>query len=181
MSDRAIDGLRVRLRPMTTADADGPYHTWMNDPEITRYLESRFQSYEVADLAAYIDETISNPANHFFAIELVDSHRHVGNIKLGPVEVEHGRGDIGIIVGDRSVWGQGIASEAVRLLTEWAFVELGLRKVTAGAYGSNVGSVRAFERAGFHVEAVRPAHYASDDGFVDAVLLARFAAETEGM
>jgi [ribosomal protein S5]-alanine N-acetyltransferase len=177
MSDPVLDGALVRLRPMTTADAQGPYLTWMNDPEVTRYLESRFQSYEPSDLASYIEATTSDSSNHFFAIELAESGQHVGNIKLGPVEARHGRGDIGIIVGDRSVWGRGIATEAVRLLTGWAFAELGLRKVTAGAYSTNVGSVKAFERAGFHIEAIRARHYVSDEGTVDAVLLARFAGD----
>lgn len=177
MSDPVLEGAQVRLRPMTAADADGPYLRWMNDPEITRYLESRDRTYTPADLRSYIEETVSNPANHFFAIELLEDGRHVGNIKLGPVEWRHGRGDIGIIVGERAVWGRGIATEAVRLLSTWALAEMGLRKVTAGAYSSNAGSVRAFERAGFHVEAVRAAHYVSDGEVVDAVLMARFATE----
>jgi [ribosomal protein S5]-alanine N-acetyltransferase len=175
MSTPVLRGTQVRLRPMSVADADGPYLGWMNDPEVTRFLESRFRTYEPSDLASYIEETTGDPANHFFAIELLESGRHVGNIKLGPVEAQHGRGDIGIIIGDRSVWGRGIAAEAVTLLTRWAFDELGLRKVTAGAYSSNVGSVRAFERAGFHIEATRARHYECDAGTVDAVLLACFA------
>jgi ribosomal-protein-alanine N-acetyltransferase len=36
--------------------------------------------------------------------------------------------------------------------------ELKLAKATAGAYESNIGSIRAFEKAGFTIESVRPAH-----------------------
>ena len=180
MSDPTLVGTTVRLRPMRIADADGPYLTWMNDPEVTRYLESRFQAYSAPDLAEYIETTVSDRANHFFAIEVLDSGRHVGNIKLGPVEEQHRRGDVGILIGDRSMWGRGIGSEAVRILADWAFGALGLRKMTAGAYSTNVGSVKAFERAGFHIEATRRSHYETADGVVDAVLLARFAPEHDG-
>ena len=29
-----LTGERIRLRPLVAADADGPYLTWFNDPEV---------------------------------------------------------------------------------------------------------------------------------------------------
>lgn len=166
---------RLRLRPLVPADAAGRYAVWMADPEVTKFLESRFTSSTEAELEAYVRAAEANPAVHFFAIELEAEHRHVGNIKLGPIEEPHRRGDIGIVVGERDCWGKGYAAEAIELVTSWALGELRLAKVTAGAYSTNIGSIRAFERAGYAIEAVRPRHYLSDGAWVDAVLLARFA------
>jgi RimJ/RimL family protein N-acetyltransferase len=50
---------------------------------------------------------------------------------------------------------------------------LGIRKLTAGCYASNIGSAKAFLRAGFHIEARRPAHFILDGRPEDLVLLAR--------
>lgn len=170
-----IETERLLLRPVTVEDADGPYLGWLNDPEVNRYLESRFVTHTAAGLRAYIEGQSTDPDVHFFAIVTHDDQRHIGNIKLGPIEHEHGRGDIGILLGDPSVWGRGYATEAIEAVASWAFSALGLRKLTAGAYAPNVGSIKAFERAKFHVEATRPAHYRSGGKPVDAVLLARFA------
>lgn len=175
-----LDGERIRLRPVVADDAAGPYLGWMNDPEVTRFLESRFSSYSEDDLRRYIAAVQADHRNHFFAIELADEGRHVGNIKLGPVEEHHRRGDIGIIVGARDCWGRGIATEAISLVAEWAFASLGLEKLTAGAYAPNIGSVRAFERAGFTVEAVLLRHYVSAGRRIDGVLMARFAPGAAG-
>lgn len=173
-----IESERLRLRPVTVDDADGPYLDWLNDPTVNQYLESRFTVHTRQGLRSYIEAQTEDPKVHFFAIITNHDGRHVGNIKLGPVESVHRRGDIGILLGDSAVWGQGYATEAIQALAAWAFRTLGIEKLTAGAYRPNVGSVKAFERAGFHVEAVRRAHYRTDDGeAVDGVLLARFAPE----
>jgi RimJ/RimL family protein N-acetyltransferase len=159
---------------MEPDDAAGPYATWMNDSEVTRFLESRFTIYAPEALRAYIEELRQQPSVHFFAIVLSDSDRHIGNIKLGPIDEHHKTGDIGLLIGERDCWGHGYATEAISLLATLAFGELGLVKLTAGAYAGNVGSIRAFERAGFHVEATRRRHYECEGQRVDGVLLARF-------
>lgn len=164
---------RLRLRPITPADADGPYLDWVNDPVVTRYLSSE-ATWTADALRAYVSDMVAHDDTWFLAMELA-SGRHIGNIKLGPLDTPHRRAAIGILVGERECWGQGYASEAIRVLTEWAFAELGLHKVTAGAWDTNRGSVGAFEKAGFHVEAVCREHFLGDDGWADLVLLARFA------
>jgi RimJ/RimL family protein N-acetyltransferase len=147
----------------------------MNDPEVTRFLESRFASHTPGSLRRFISDAELAADVYLFAIELLDGRRHIGNIKLGPVERHHGRADIGLLIGAKDCWGRGYATEAIETVTGWAFAELGLRKVTAGAYAPNEGSIRAFERAGYHIECVRRDHYVDTHTTVDAVLLARFA------
>ena len=173
---RTLDGARLRLRDLEPSDATDAYERWMNDPEVTRYLESRFGRHDRDSLRGYIETNRQADGVYAFAIELVDGDRHIGNIKLGSFEEPHRRADIGILIGERDCWGRGYATEAIALLTEWAFADLGLEKLTAAAYGPNTGSIRAFERAGFTVEAVRPRHYRAGDEFVDGVYLARLRA-----
>lgn len=170
----------VRLRPVEVADADGPYLDWLQDPEILRYLEARFSSHTRASLAAYIEACRDDPRIHFWAIELEDDGRHVGNIKLGPVDEPHRRADIGIMIGDRRAWGRGIGTAAITAVADFAFGELRLHKLVAGSYAPNEGSVRAFGRAGFHVEGRLERHWYTEGAWVDGVLLARFAPDVGG-
>ena len=53
------------------------------------------------------------------------------------------------MIGDKSEWRRGYASEAMRLRTDYAFMELGLRKVWTGVWLPNAGSRRALEKAGY--------------------------------
>ena len=84
---------------------------------------------------------------------------HVGNIKIGPIDNNHCLADIGFLIGERAVWGKGVATDAIKLISHFAFNELSIRKLAAGCYQSNVGSQRALEKAGFKVEGIRERHY----------------------
>lgn len=161
------------LEPRHASDA---YVRWLNDPEVNRYLESRFATQDLPSVAAFIAGALKSDRSLFLGIRSIALARHVGNIKLGPIDRHHGLGEIGIMIGDRDAWGRGTASRAIARLAEIARVELGLRKLTAGCYGSNVGSEKAFLKAGFHVEGRRPSHFLLDGRPEDLILMARLIA-----
>jgi RimJ/RimL family protein N-acetyltransferase len=159
---------------LRAADAEGAYHAWMNDPEVTRYLESRFRPHSVESLREFIAAQQRKGGDCLFlALTLREGGRHIGNIKLEPIDWVHRRGEVGILIGDRSYWGKGYATEAIELLTAFAFRTLNLHKLTAGAYSVNVGSVRAFEKAGYVREGLRPSHCWCNGAYVDLVLLGK--------
>jgi RimJ/RimL family protein N-acetyltransferase len=162
-------GQRLRLRDVRLYYARGHYLQWMNDQEVLKYTESRFHPYTKARLREYIRTINKNPDFIFRAITLRDSGRHIGNIKLGPVDWNHRFGDIGIIIGAKDCWGRGYAAESIRLLADFAFSSLKLHKLTAGCYVVNIPSIKAFEKAGFVRECLRPSQYLSDGRYVDLI------------
>jgi RimJ/RimL family protein N-acetyltransferase len=177
MSERAgaatalAAGERLYLREIRLSDVGEAYHRWLNDPLVTRYTESRFFPSSMDALREYVARFQNDRQNLFVAIVLRQDDRHIGNIKLGPINWIHRTGDIGIIIGERDCWGHGYASEAIRLLTDYAFGMLNLRRVTAGCYATNVGSYKAFLKAGWREESVRPRQYWSEGAYVDEILL----------
>ena len=56
----------------------------------------------------------------------------------------------GILTGEEDYWAKEYATDAIRLVVDYAFRKLNLRKLTAGAYAINQASVRAFLKAGVH-------------------------------
>lgn len=151
------------------------YVGWLNDPMVNRHLESRFGTHTLESTAAFVAACLESGKDLFLGIR---SHalggRHVGNIKLGPIDSHHGLGEIGILVGEKDAWGRGIASQAIRMLCDIAREQLQLRKVTAGCYASNVGSEKAFVKAGFEIEGRRRAHFIVGGKPEDLVLMARW-------
>lgn len=164
----------VRLFQLDEANVSDAYVGWMADPEINRYLESRFSTHDRSSIASYVREMRNSNTNLFCGIHSLELDRHVGNIKLGPIDLVHRRGEIGIMIGDREAWGRGIGSAAIEAICAIAKQDLNLRKLTAGCYAANRGSQKAFEKAGFSVEGIRPRHYILDGQDEDLVLLAKF-------
>jgi [ribosomal protein S5]-alanine N-acetyltransferase len=166
---------RLLLRSLCVGDCGAPYLDWMRDPHVQAYLESRFVAHERGSLEAFVES--NNRSTHSLLLGLIEreSSHHVGNVKLGPIDEKNGRASIGIMIGDVGSWGRGYASEALNAVADYAFASLGLGKLTAGALLPNSGSRRAFEKAGFEVEAILPRHALHDGVRVDVVLLGRHA------
>jgi ribosomal-protein-alanine N-acetyltransferase len=172
-SPHAIDGARLQLRDVRISDADGAYVRWMNDPEVTRYTESRFTTCSVDEIRTYIEASLKDDRSTLLAITTSDEDRHIGNIKVGSIDPYHGSADIGLIIGEKDYWGRGFGAEAIGLAAAHAFAELGLRKLTAGIYAPNTGSVRAFRKAGFTEEGLLRSQCRLDNDYVDVVLMGR--------
>ena len=168
-----LESGRLYLRAVTPADVTDDYYHWMNDPEITQYLESRFYPQTKEGIEAFVMSMQGSRDNVFLAMVLKEGDRHIGNIKLGPINWLHRLGEIGLMIGDKNAWGKGYATEAIRLISDYAFQRLNLRKVTAGCYGNNEGSSRAFQRAGFQIEGLRPQHFFCNGHYVDFILLGK--------
>ena len=159
-------GSLVALRPLRPEDVDDSYVAWMNDPDVTRYLESRFVTHTAKDLRDYVEQQNARADTLFLAIVRVSDGRHVGNVKIGPLDPHHGTADLGLLIGDPDSRGQGLGTETIRLAAEVAFAELGARKLNAGCYSDNVASANAFKRAGWRTEGLRPSQFLLDDGQV---------------
>ena len=147
-----LNSTRLCLRALEHSDLNATYLSWLNDPEVNRYLETRFLPQTQEALQAYWQAHRDDPASPWFAICLVGDGRHIGNIKLGPIQWLHRRADLSLFIGERSCWGQGYAREAIAMVRDWGFRELDLQKLNAGIYAGNTGSRRAFEKCGFELE-----------------------------
>lgn len=174
MYERFIEGEHIFLREVRREDVNENYYKWMNDNEITRYTESRFYPYSMEQLQAFVTSLDGKRNDVFLAIIEKDSNRHVGNIKLGGIDWIHRQANIGVIIGEKSCWGKGYASEAIALLSKYAFKKLNLHKVWAGCYSNNLGSIKAFQKAGFIEEAVQRKHCFYEGEYIDVVLLGKF-------
>lgn len=164
-----LTGDRITLRPLTVADVSDAYVGWMNDPVTNRYMETRWRSHSRADVEAFVADKATSQAEHLFGIFLIADGRHIGNLKIGPIDANHGRGDLSYFIGDAETRGQGLASEAVGLGVRIGFEQLQLHKLTAGIYATNAESGRVLNKNGFAAEGRRPAHFAFEGGRDDMV------------
>lgn len=164
-----IDGENIFLRRLTEEDATEDYVRWMNDPEINQYLESRFYEQSIESCKAFI-RSVSNDNNYQFGIFLKETGKHIGNIKIGSINQYHKYADIGFLIGEKQFWGRGIATEAIKLATDFAFNTLKLHKLWGGAYSPNIGSVKAFMKNGYEQEGIKRSQYLCHGEYVDDIM-----------
>jgi ribosomal-protein-alanine N-acetyltransferase len=168
-----LEGARTRLRKFRPSDINGDYLGWLNDPQVTQFSNQRFVHHDESSAASYL-ESFEGTANLFLSVDTAEDGRAIGTMTAYR-SVHHGTADVGIMIGDRAVWGRGYGQDAWNLLIEWLLTQPGMRKVTAGTLACNQGMIRLAARSGMQVEAVRREQELVDGRPIDILYFARFA------
>ena len=157
----SFEGDRVIVRTMEKQDATERYASWINDPEVNRYLGTK--STTIKELHDYIAHWNNQPDALFFGIFLKDN-THIGTIKLEPIEMKKKTVMIAIMVGDKESWGKGYGGEAMRILMNWCFEELDMEEITLGVVATHTQAIRAYEKLGFKGYELEPQclHYGDE-------------------
>jgi [ribosomal protein S5]-alanine N-acetyltransferase len=140
-----IEGPRITLAPPAAAYAED-YLRWFADPQVTRYLLVR-NPPSLEQEREFLAHRASDPSAIFWAILL--GERHIGATGIEAIDWRNRNARTGIVIGERDCWGQGYATEAMRLRTAYAFDELGLESLTTQVFAPNEASRRALLRAGY--------------------------------
>lgn len=173
--DLIVRGERAALGPLRV-DLAGAFARWSNDPEARRgVLRRGIRTAETE--AEWIRGAMATGAEHrpeavSFVVYDVADLAPVGSAGLFEIDHLMGRARLGIIIGERR--GQGIGTDAVRLVLRWAFADLGLHNVMLEAMAWNERALHAYTRAGFREFGRRRGALVSegrrcDEVFMDAI------------
>lgn len=171
----SLAGGKAGLRPFGPADITTAYLAWLNDPEVVRYSNQRFRRHDKTSAAAYL-ASFNGTDNLFLCIEDVATRQPVGTMTAYRSR-HHGTADVGIMVGERQVQGQGYGLEAWQLLVGWLLDAGGARKVTCGTLACNLAMRRVAERSGMRLEATRSAQEIVAGAPQDILYFARFRSD----
>jgi len=166
-----IIGEKLYLRGLERSDLEGDYFDWLDNREITKFLDSGVFPNTPEKMEEYYRNTALSPNNIMLAIIDKESDKHIGNIKLGPVNWITRIASLGIMIGNQEFWGKGYGTEAIKLVLDYAFLRLNLHKVTAGIAAIHQASIEAFKKAGFEIEGQLKSQFFLDGKYYDSVYL----------
>ena len=168
---RPLQGVRCTVRTWQKADAESLVRH-ADNINVARHLRDRFPNpYTRQDARAFLKHATAanDPTN--LAIE-VDGEA-VGAIGYVPGhDVERFSAEIGYWLGE-AMWGRGIVTEALQLLTEHAFARMNVLRMFALPFADNIGSIRVLEKAGYTREALLRSSSVKYGVVKDQVLYAR--------
>lgn len=146
-----LRGSAIDLEPPRPEDSAERVR-WFADHDAVRYFTSPGVPVEADDRAS-AERAARDPAVVLWRVAL--DGRAIGSCFLSHIDWRNRHADSGTIIGHRSLWGRGYATEAVRLRTRFAFEELGLERLESSSVAENVGMHRALERSGYRKVARR--------------------------
>ena len=162
---------RLFFRSLDANDANEKYKNWLEDSRVNQYLEVRHHIPDITMLKKYIIAMNDSTDSLLLGIFLREI-QHIGNIKLGPIDWKNKRAGLGVMIGDRGSWCKGYATEAITAITHYALNQLNLNRVESSCYHSNIGSFKAFMKAGYEQEGSMKKYWNTETGYQDNIMMA---------
>jgi RimJ/RimL family protein N-acetyltransferase len=169
--DSILAGERVRLRGVRDDDLL-TLAKWEMDPARMATLSHRVAPPSEAAAKERIAQWSANETDDFgFAIETLDDPPVlVGNIGLWGARPKDRCATLGIALG-REHTGRGYGTDAVRVIVDYGFREMGLHRIQLGVAPFNLAGIRAYQKAGFTEEGRHRESVLHDGRWYDYVLM----------
>jgi [ribosomal protein S5]-alanine N-acetyltransferase len=161
------------LRAVERSDIE-QWMAWINRADVMEGLD-RALPVTLEEHERFIERNVAGRDDAiWFSIEAED-HTYVGNIWMWEIHWRHRRAEVRLFVAHERYQRRGIASGALRLLCDYAFGTLGLNKLYAYVHERNEASAKAFQKAGFSLEATLEREAFRSGSFHSVLRFARIA------
>lgn len=139
--------IEISLERMTRELCHKYYKNFENDPAIyTDMGMFKSYTYDVEKVERYFANQMSDDRIVFM---IMRNGEPIGEVKLKNIDHIKRECGLGIHLQSDSVKGQGIGTMAEKMALDYAFTELGMKKVNADAVLKNKRSQRVLEKVGF--------------------------------
>lgn len=155
------------IRKLKSEDVSDNYVRWMNDVEITEFLESNACDHTLESIRAYVAKIPVQ--DHLLGIFY--ESKHIGNVKISNINARHKFAQIGLIIGEKNLHGQGLGTKVIKLATEYGLKDLHLNKLVAGIYENNKASYKAFIKAGYREVGRHLSHRFYRGNYIDEIVV----------
>ena len=149
---------------------------YANNRKVSINLRDRFPyPYTARDARNWLDMVVDQKPETNFAIEVGDEA--VGGIGFTPqYDVGRRSAEIGYWLGE-PFWGRGIATEALVVVTDYAFANFDLCRLYAHVFDWNGASARVLEKAGYVFEGRLQKSVTKDGQTIDQLMYAMIREE----
>ena len=149
----------VRLRKLNSSDAN-ILAKWASSPRVPMNLPGLSHESFRAE-ATWEQIAKSEGANHYFIVELAETGQPIGMTLLYKVNAKEGTCFGGTAIFEESEQHKGYGYAAKLLQHQYAFEELGLKKVYSKALPHNEGVIRGLKGLGYTAADAGQAEYSS--------------------
>ena len=146
------------------------YLSWLNDDEVTIYTNQHNKNHTIENIKKFVIEKNNSPDEYLLGIFTVNDI-HIGNIKIGPID-ENGNSHLSFLIGNKSYWGRGYASLAIKKALIFA-KKRKINRLVAYVAMSNIPSIKALLKNGFKNKRIQKNKINNDPKVKSIIILYR--------
>lgn len=164
-----LEGELVILRPLERQDLAN-LQLWNNRQQMRALIGQVYPESE-SSLDEWFERVQADKQRVWFAVVRKSDGKMVGEAGLLRMYHPWRTTDLTIIIGDQEARGQGLGTEAIVLLMDYAFGYLGFHRISIGVVGFNEQAISFYEKVGFKKEGLQRDGYYYDHRFSDFVMM----------
>lgn len=166
------------LRPVQPDDLQA-IQRWRGDPKVTRYWISR-AAPTLDELANWLQE--NRRTGSWTWLILDETGQPIGYADVFGINYEHEHAELAIMIGERSRWGLGYATESLMTLLGYLLASTeaggaGLHKISLSVATDNLAARRVYRACGFREDGVLRDDLKYDGRWHDQILMSVLANE----
>lgn len=136
---------RFILKELQASDASERYLSWLSDKDSAKYIS--YKQSEISELAQYIEQQYQD--NNCFFWGIFTNNEHIGNIKYQRLSDRIHVATMGILIGEKSWRGRGVAGEVINSTMDFLKSYHSISEINLGVEKSNTAAIKAYENIGF--------------------------------
>ncbi|MCX6332474.1 MAG: GNAT family protein [Bacteroidetes bacterium] len=163
--DTILENERVLLRPLVLADITFLEKYVLEEPALWKFSLVAIQNK--TDLEKYIQDALhakSQQTAYPFIVFDKLTQTYVGSTRFYDMQLVNGTTLLGYTWYSQKVWGSGLNQHCKFLLLQFAFDQIGLKRVELRADNNNKRSITAMKKIGCTVEGVLRNHLPMPNG-----------------
>lgn len=155
-----LKGKNVYLDTLEERDLES-LRKWRNLPEYRKYFREYQEINQDMQKKWYENKVVNDNSTLMFTIKDVKTHELLGCCGLCYINWVHRNSDLSLYIGKDEVYidDDGIAEESCRLLFEYGFGELGLKKIWTEIYEFDTKKYSLYHKLGFHDDGILRSQY----------------------
>ncbi|MBT3190404.1 MAG: GNAT family N-acetyltransferase [Anaerolineae bacterium] len=175
-----IYGERIRFRRAEKEDLP-LFMEWINNPDVTEGL-TLYLPMGMWEEEEWFAGLAKRPqAERPLTVDIPDGDgwRAIGNVSVFNIDSVAHSAEVGIMLGDKSIWNQGYGTEVMRLLLKHGFETLNLNRIELLVYEANIWATRTYEKVGFIHEGRKRQALFKNGSYQDILIMSILRSEWE--
>ncbi len=165
MSESALRGAKVYLRRLERSDLTRTWE-WLHRPDIFERIGVAVPFSPTQQDAWFVRlETATDKL--VLAVCRSDSHAHIGNVSLDNIDPRHRNARLSIFIADPGERGQGLGSDAIKVICRYAFDFLNLHRVWCKTDADEPRLIQFYQDLGFTEEGILRQHEFKAGRYID--------------
>lgn len=146
-----LAGDKVYLRRVERQDLEKRAH-WINDPEIQATMNYPNWPVSLQQTVWWFERVTPDLTRRDFSVFTIEGNEYIGIAAFTDIEVPVMKAAMHIMIGEKRYWGGGYGTDTYRVMVNYGFGELGLRRIYGHQLAHAHGAHKIVSKLGWQRE-----------------------------